>query len=75
MSERDYLSEVKEMSFKELHILSDQLREKIIDTVSKNGGHLASNLGMVEATVALHRVFDSPNDKIIFDSVMFLLDC
>lgn len=67
MSERDYLSEVKEMSFKELHILSDQLREKIIDTVSKNGGHLASNLGMVEATVALHRVFNSPNDKIIFD--------
>ena len=67
MSERDYLSEIKEMSFKELYKLSDSLREKIIDTVSQNGGHLASNLGMVEATIALHRVFDSPNDKIIFD--------
>ena len=67
MSERDYLNEIKAMSFKELGVLSDELREKIIDTVSKNGGHLASNLGMIEATIALHRVFDSPNDKIIFD--------
>lgn len=67
MSGRDYLSEIKEKSFKELGTLSGELREKIIDVVSKNGGHLASNLGMVEATIALHRVFDSPNDKIIFD--------
>lgn len=43
------------------------MRKKIIETVAKNGGHLASNLGVVELTVALHRVFDSPNDAIIFD--------
>lgn len=64
---RDYLSEIKNMSFKEMQALSGELREKIIATVSKNGGHLASNLGMVEATVALHHVFDSPNDKLVFD--------
>lgn len=44
-----------------------EIREKIINTVSKNGGHLASNLGVVELTLAIHRVFDSPDDKIIFD--------
>ena len=38
-----------------------------ITTVSKNGGHLASNLGVVELTIALHKVFDSPKDKLIFD--------
>ncbi len=64
---RDYLSEIKNMSLKEMNTLSGELREKIITAVSKNGGHLASNLGMVEATVALHHVFDSPNDKLIFD--------
>ncbi len=67
MSERDILKELKGMSYKQLTALSQEIREKIIDTVSKNGGHLSSNLGMVEATVALHKVFDSPNDKFIFD--------
>jgi 1-deoxy-D-xylulose-5-phosphate synthase len=47
--------------------LAEEIRSKIIRTVSKNGGHLASNLGVVELTIALHRVFDSPEDKIIFD--------
>lgn len=64
---RDYLSEIKNMSYKEMTALSDEIRQKIITTVSKNGGHLASNLGIVETTVALHHVFDSPNDKLIFD--------
>lgn len=64
---RDYLSEIKSLKVKELTPIVDEIREKIIDTVSKNGGHLASNLGMVEATVALHRVFSSPSDKLIFD--------
>lgn len=64
---RDYLSEIKTVSPKELNNLSQEIREIIIDAVSKNGGHLSSNLGMVESTVALHRVFDSPKDKIIFD--------
>jgi len=60
-------ADVKALTKKELDGLCAEMRECIIDTVSKNGGHLASNLGMVEATAALHRVFDSPNDKIIFD--------
>lgn len=60
-------SDIKKLSEGEVSILTDELREKIIATVSKNGGHLASNLGIVETTVALHRVFSSPEDSIIFD--------
>lgn len=59
--------DLKALSYDELDMLAEELRLTIIDVVSKNGGHLASNLGMVEATVALHRVFDAPHDKIIFD--------
>ncbi|MBE6708708.1 MAG: 1-deoxy-D-xylulose-5-phosphate synthase [Ruminococcaceae bacterium] len=59
--------DLKKLSFAELDDLTSDIRKTIIDTVSKNGGHLASNLGMIEATIALHRVFDSPNDKFIFD--------
>ena len=59
--------DIKSLELEELNELSSELREKIIDTVSKNGGHLASNLGVVELTLALHRVFDCPKDKIIFD--------
>ena len=44
-----------------------EIRQELIRTVSKNGGHLASNLGVVELTLALHRVFDFPEDKIVFD--------
>ena len=57
----------KKYDFEELGKLNEELRENIIDYVSKKGGHLASNLGVVELTVALHRVFDFPEDKIIFD--------
>jgi len=60
-------ADVKGLNSDELAGLCTQLREEIIDSVSKNGGHLASNLGVVELTVALHRVFDLPNDKLIFD--------
>ncbi len=59
--------DIKNLSYKELDILADEIRYKLIDTVSKNGGHLASNLGAVELTVALHRVFESPHDQIVFD--------
>lgn len=59
--------DLKSLSYKDLYILSDEIREYIIDIVSKNGGHLASNLGTVELTIALHRVFNSPEDKIIWD--------
>ncbi len=59
--------DIKTLSYAELDMLASEIRRVIIDTVSENGGHLASNLGMVEATIALHTVFDSPKDKIIFD--------
>lgn len=60
-------ADLKGLTKAQLDQLSAQLRERIIQIVSENGGHLASNLGMVELTLALHRVFDSPRDKIIFD--------
>ena len=59
--------DVKHLETLELKELCDEIRTEIIDVVSKNGGHLASSLGAVELTVALHRVFDSPRDAIIFD--------
>jgi 1-deoxy-D-xylulose-5-phosphate synthase len=60
-------SDIKNLSQSELKQLAAEIRQKIITTVGHNGGHLASNLGVVELTIALHRVFDSPNDAIIFD--------
>lgn len=60
-------SDIKSLDGKQLANLSNEIRNVIIDTVSKNGGHLASNLGMVEATIALHKVFNFPSDKLIFD--------
>ena len=58
---------LKDLSIKELEKLCDEIRSFIIENVSKTGGHLSSNLGVIEATVALHYVFNSPIDKIIFD--------
>lgn len=60
-------SEVKKMSVREMQALAAEIREEIIRVVSEQGGHLASNLGAVELTLALHYVFDSPEDKLIFD--------
>ena len=59
--------DIKKLSDKELEPLCDELREFIINNVSKTGGHLASNLGTVELTVALHRVYDTSKDRIVFD--------
>ncbi len=59
--------DIKNLSEKELNELCSEIRKKLINTVSKTGGHLASNLGMVELTVALHKVFNSPTDEIVFD--------
>ncbi|MGN1418354.1 MAG: 1-deoxy-D-xylulose-5-phosphate synthase [Acutalibacteraceae bacterium] len=59
--------DVKKLSASQLDQLSDEIRKKLVETVSENGGHLASNLGVVELTIALHRVFDSPKDQIVFD--------
>ncbi len=59
--------ELKNLKNGELDSLASEIREQIIKTVSENGGHLASNLGITELTIAIHKVFDSPVDKIIFD--------
>ncbi|MCD8308281.1 MAG: 1-deoxy-D-xylulose-5-phosphate synthase [Clostridia bacterium] len=60
-------ADVKGMDADALNVLCEELRNKIISTVMTNGGHLSSNLGAVELTVALHYVFDFPRDKVIFD--------
>lgn len=53
--------------FQELELLADELRAEIIYTVSKIGGHLSASLGVAELSVALHHVFNTPDDKIIWD--------
>lgn len=60
-------SDIKSLSFNSLNQLAQEIRHRIIDVLSINGGHLASNLGIVELTLALHKVFDSPIDKFIWD--------
>ena len=59
--------DLKTLTLPEMNRLAAEIRQLLIDVVSKNGGHLAPNLGVVELTLALHRVFDSPRDKLIFD--------
>ena len=59
--------DVKALDEEQLGQLCEEIRGKLIDIVSVNGGHLSSNLGVVELTVALHRVFDCPSDSIVFD--------
>lgn len=59
--------DIRHLSLDECEALADDIRTKIITTVSKNGGHLSSNLGVVEITLALHRVFHAPEDKLIYD--------
>jgi len=60
-------ADLKQLKISELKTLAGELRQTIISTIAKNGGHLASNLGIVETTVALYHVFDFPKDKLIFD--------
>ena len=61
------LDDFKKLDKKDLPNLAKDIREFLIDNISKTGGHLAPNLGVVELTMALHYVFNSPEDKIIFD--------
>lgn len=63
----NFPKDIKKLNIDELDALCDEIRELMIDTVSKNGGHLASNLGAVELTVAMHKVFNSPSDQFVFD--------
>ena len=67
LTEYNFPEDIKTMSPDELNLLSYSIRDFLIENISKTGGHLASNLGVVELTIALHRVFDSPEDKIIWD--------
>ncbi len=60
-------SDLKRLSGRELRRLAEEIREQLIEIVPQTGGHLASNLGAVELTIALHTVFDSPRDKIVWD--------
>jgi len=60
-------ADLKKLNLKELDRLAVEIREVIVAQVASNGGHLASNLGVVELSIALHRVFDSPRDKIVWD--------
>ena len=59
--------DLKSLNIEDLKILSTELREELIEIVSKTGGHLGAGLGVVELTVALHFVFNSPKDKLIWD--------
>lgn len=65
--EYDFPKDLKKMTFDELDLLSYQIRDFLIEKVSKTGGHLAPNLGVVELTLALHFAFNSPKDKLIWD--------
>ena len=60
-------ADVRQLSWQQCGELAGEIRQTIIDTVSHQGGHLASNLGDVELTIALHRAFESPKDKLVFD--------
>jgi len=60
-------ADLKRLSLAQMDELAEEIREFLIQTLSKTGGHLGPNLGVVELTLALHSVFDSPNDKLLFD--------
>lgn len=67
LNQHTFPADLKDMDFDELELLSYELRDFLVESVSKTGGHLASSLGAVELTIALHRVFDTPRDKVIWD--------
>jgi 1-deoxy-D-xylulose-5-phosphate synthase len=67
LDERVFPEALKTLSYEELVDLAAEIREVIVTTVSKNGGHLASNLGIVELAISMHKVFNMPEDKIIWD--------
>ena len=63
----NFPSDLRKLSEHDLQNVSDEVREEMISAVSETGGHLGAGLGVVELTVALHYVFDTPNDKLIWD--------
>ncbi len=60
-------ADLKKLNINELEVLATEIRQFMVTTVSKNGGHLSSNLGVVELSIAMHKIFNSPNDKIVWD--------
>lgn len=62
-----YPKDLKNLSIDELNQLASEIRTLLINKATKTGGHLAPNLGIVEATIAMHYVFDCPKDKVVFD--------
>ncbi|MGB6156998.1 MAG: 1-deoxy-D-xylulose-5-phosphate synthase N-terminal domain-containing protein, partial [Acidobacteriaceae bacterium] len=60
-------ADLKKLSVRQLESLAQEIRERLIVTLSKTGGHLGPNLGVVELTLALHTVFETPKDKFVFD--------
>ena len=67
LSNIHYPSDFKEIPNEELDAVAKEIRDELVRVVSQNGGHLASNLGVVELTMAIHRVFETPKDHVIFD--------
>ena len=63
----NFPSDLKKLKKSELKVLSEEVRKEMINAVSETGGHLGAGLGVVELTVALHYVFETPNDKLIWD--------
>jgi len=63
----NFPSDLRKLSESDLQKVSDEVRKEMISAVSETGGHLGAGLGVVELTVALHYVFDTPNDKLIWD--------
>jgi len=59
--------DLRKLTLEEKEKLAEEIRQFILEIVSKTGGHLASNLGVVELTIAIHSIFDTPNDKLIWD--------
>ena len=62
-----YPADLRKMKLQDLKLLSKELREELIDVVSTTGGHLGAGLGVVELTIALHYVFNTPKDKLVWD--------
>ena len=62
-----YPKDLRNLSWDELNILADEIRQLLLKKVNTTGGHMGPNLGIVEATIALHYVFNTPVDKVIFD--------
>src|ERR1041385_8862359 len=63
----DHPSHVKKLTIPQLQLLADEIRQELISVLSRNGGHLGPNLGVVELTIALHKVFETPKDKFVWD--------